>query len=433
MTSDLFARDFKAAPYWWDTREAAAIQSADLPEKADVVIVGSGYTGLCAALETASAGRSIVVLDAEDAGWGCSTRNGGLIGNDLKPDFRKLVARHGEKAAREIIAEGPASLDWIKDFVTTQGIDCDFLTAGRFHGAHTPGRFEALARARTNRPDEADREPAEVIPKAEMHRFIDTDFYHGGVFHPEHATLNPARFHAGLLERALAAGATLVTGCRATGLYREGIGHRVLTGRGDIEARDVIVATNGYTGPLVPWLRRRIVPIGSYIIATEELPRDILDRLMPTDAALTDTREVVYYYRPSPDRRRVVFGGRVTGGETDPERAAPLLYSDLCALFPELREVRVSHAWKGTVAYTFDEMPHLGSRDGIHYSLGYCGSGVAMAGYLGTRLARRLLGLEDATRGLQHVPMKTRPFYTGNPWFMPAVVQYYRLKDRLAR
>jgi glycine/D-amino acid oxidase-like deaminating enzyme len=223
------------------------------------------------------------------------------------------------------------------------------------------------------------------VSRSEQHQELGSDAYHGGLLYPRHASVDPARYHRGLLQTAQTAGAIVRGHCAATGITRKSTGFEVATERGTLRAGDVIVATNGYTTGLTPWLQRRIIPIGSYIIATEPLPNDLMDRLSPKDRIASDTRKVVYYYRPSPDRKRILFGGRVSANETDPHISGPRLYEDMCRVYPELRAYRISHSWMGTVAYTFDELARTGVHDGVHYSLGYCGSGVSMESYLGIR------------------------------------------------
>lgn len=191
------------------------------------------------------------------------------------------------------------------------------------------------------------------------------------------------------------------------------------------------LATNGYTGALSPWQRRRVIPIGSYMIATEELPEGMMERLIPRDRVVSDTRRVVYYYRASPDRRRMLFGGRVSASETDPRASASRLHAAMSALFPELREARISHSWMGFVAYTFDELAHTGTHEGVHYAMGYCGSGVGMASWLGMKMGARVLGAEDGETGLAETRFPTRPFYSGRPWFLPAAVRIKKLQDAL--
>lgn len=430
MTSDIFAEDFKPQPYWWDRTPRPDLGTPALPPSVDVAVIGSGYTGLCAALQVARGGRSTVVLDAEDAGWGCSSRNGGQISTSIKPGFDELGRRLGAEAATGILREGRNALAWIESFVGDEGIDCDFKVVGRFHAAHNPAKFKELVHDVTHQPKGLEV-PAHVVPRSEQHSELGTDAYHGGVVFEKHASLDPGRYHQGLLDRVIAAGATVVPHCRVEALERAGAGFTLKTPRGVITARDVVVATNGYTGPITGWLRRRVIPIGSYIIATEALAPEVMARLMPTDRIISDSRKVVYYYRPSPDRTRIVFGGRVSSAETDPLKSAPLLRRDLIGLFPELADVKVSHSWMGFVAYTFDTLAHVGKHDGLHYAMGYCGSGVSMASYLGTRVGQQVLGRAEGRTGLDGVRFQTRPFYTGNPWFLSASVAYYRWRDRL--
>lgn len=431
MSNDLFTPDFKAEPYWWEASPRPDLGTPELPGKADVVIVGSGYTGLCAALQTARGGRSTVIIDAEDAGHGCSSRNGGQIGWSIKPSYDELTARHGSEKALSILREGDNALEWIGDFVNTESLDCGFNIGGRFHAAHSPAHYEGLARAVANQPPGIDHE-GHMVPHSEMRSELGTDAYHGGAVYPAHASLDPGRYHQGLLDRATGAGAEVVPHCRVTGIERSGANVTVTTTRGRIEARDVIVASNGYTGTVTPWQRRRVIPIGSYIIATEPLEKELMDRLMPKSRAISDTRKVVYYYRASPDRTRILFGGRVSHNETNPKVSAPRLHADLVQLFPELEKTRISHSWVGFVAYTFDELPHLGTHDGVHYSMGYCGVGVSMASYLGTRLGQKVLGLKEGATAFDGLQFQTRPFYTGTPWFLGAAVMYYRWRDRRA-
>lgn len=429
MTQNLFAPDFKTTPYWWEAAPRPDLGTPELPKSIDVLVVGSGYTGLCAALQTVRGGRSTLVVDAEDAGYGCSSRNGGQIGWSIKPSYEELKSHHGADKALQILREGDNALAWIEEFVGAEKIDCGFNVGGRFHAAHSPAAYEALARAAEGRPEGLDRE-SYMVPRAEMHSELGTDAYHGGAVMPKHASLDPGRYHQGMLDRVLEAGASVIPHCRVESIERDGDAYTVTTARGRVRARDVIVATNGYTGQATRWQRRRVIPIGSYIIATEPIEKDVMDRLMPKTRAVSDTRMVVYYYRASPDRTRILFGGRVSHNETDPRKSAPLLHRDLVAIFPELKETRISHSWVGFVAYTFDHLAHQGQQDGIWYSMGYCGVGVSMASYLGTRLGQKVLGKAEGRTAFDGLTFQTRPLYTGNPWFLGAAVMYYRWRDR---
>lgn len=429
MPSPLFTADARLDPYWWDHVPRPQLPERDLPAEADVVVVGSGYTGLHAALQTARAGRHTVVIDAENAGWGCSTRNGGQVSTSVKPSFDLLARRHGAERARAIVREGQRSLSWLGEFIAAERIDCDYGVVGRFHAAHNAVQFERLVRAAASQPAGLEM-PVRVVPRERQREELGTDAYWGGVVHLQHASVDPARYHQGLLQLVQAAGAAVHARCPVTRLQRDGQHLRVGTARGELRARDVVVATNGYTGALTPWLQRRVIPIGSYVIATEPLPEALMQRLMPGNRIVSDTRKVVFYYRPSPDRRRILFGGRVSVNETDPRLSGPLLHADLAALFPELREVRISHSWCGFVAYSFDELMHLGRHDGIHYAMGYCGSGVGMGSYLGMRIGQQVLGRPEGRTAFDDLAFQTRPLYRGRPWFLAPSIRYFRWRDR---
>jgi len=422
--------ELKLYPYWWERSPRPELEPADLPRRVDVAIVGSGYTGLNAALVTARSGRSTAIFDAEDAGFGCSTRNGGQISTSIKPGLAELSRRHGRETGLRIAREGQNALDWIADFTREENLDCDFQETGAFHAAHSEKAFKKLVSEVQNQPTEV-RIPARVVSRAEQHSELGTDAYHGGVVFERHASLDPGRYHQQLLERVLSIGVNVHAHCPVDAIEKNGNGFRVKTRRGVVEARDVVIATNGYTGQVTPWHRRRVIPIGSYIIATDAIETALMDQLMPTDRILSDTRKVVYYYRPSPDRSRVLFGGRVSCSETDPRKSAPLLKRDLVALFPELENVGISHSWMGFVAYTFDTLAHAGTYGGMHYAMGYCGSGVSMASYLGMRVGQQVLGLKEGRTGTNDIVFPTRPLYNGKPWFLSAAVSYYRWRDRI--
>lgn len=430
MNNPLLTDDFKLTSYWWDATPQPDLPPQALPAKADVVVIGAGYTGLCAALQTARAGRHTVVLDAENAGAGCSTKNGGQISTSIKPGYEALSSRYGKQRAFDILKEGHNALAWIEDFVSSEKIDCDFQKCGKYVGAHNPRQYEQLGKKVDSQIKGLELD-AYLVPRTEQHSEIGSDLYFGGIVYPNFASVDPARLHRGMLDRVLESEASVLTYCAATDITRDGDGFRVNTVKGSIWTKDVIVASNGYTGPATPWLRRRIIPIGSYVIATEPLAPRQMDRLIPKNRMLGDTRKVIFYYRSSPDRQRIVFGGRVSHAESDPLSTGPKLHSYMIKIFPELAQTRISHSWVGYVGYTFDTLAHVGKYDGVYHAMGYCGSGVSMAGYLGTRIAQQLLGLEQGRTGFDELSFQTRPFYTGNPWFLSASVMYYRWLDGL--
>jgi glycine/D-amino acid oxidase-like deaminating enzyme len=430
MMSELFAPGFKAEPYWWDDAPRPSKSDAGLPRDVDVLVVGAGYTGLMAARETTRGGRSTLVIDAESAGWGCSSRNGGQVSTSIKPSFTALSGKHNEQIAFGIRREGMQALDYIDDLIRTENIDCGWARVGRYHAAHNPKQYEALAAFHKNQPKGLEV-PMEMVPRAEQHREIPTDRYYGGAVYPRHAKLHPGKYHLALLRLAREAGAQVVDHCPATAIQRDGARFRVQTAKGEISARNVVIATNGYSGPLSPWHRRRVIPIGSYIIATEPKPAEEMRRLIVNDRMVSDTRRVVFYYRLSPDHRSILFGGRVAYMESNPLVSAPKLHACLTEILPSLKQTRISHSWMGFVAYTFDTLPHLGVQDGLHYAMGYCGSGVSLATYFGMRVGQQVLGKAEGKTALDNVAFQTRPLYTGNPWFLAPSVWWYRLLDKM--
>ena len=426
----IWCHNRKETSFWLEGLPEFNSISNKLPHRVDVAIVGSGYTGLNAALQTIRGGRSTVVFEAGVPGQGCSTKNGGQISTSIKPSLEKLSAKFGTQSGIAIRQEGENALNWIGDFITAEKIDCNFSRVGRYHAAHTQKHYELITRdaEKVNRSEGIE---AFAVPKAEQLKELGSDVYHGGVVFPRHASVDPGKYHRGLLQRVVDAGVDVFGQCAVLDIEQTSDGFVITTQKGKVKARDVIIATNGYTTNLTPWLQKRVIPIGSYIISTEELDPVVVDELFPTNRIASDTCKVIYYYRTSPDRKRILFGGRVSATETNPLLSGPKLLEDLYRIFPQIEGIKISHSWTGTVAYTFDEMAHTGQHNGMYYSMGYCGSGVSMASYLGMRLGQKALGLAEGKTAFDDLPFPTRPLYNGRPWFLPAVVSWYRMQDRI--
>ena len=429
MKTSLLAPNYKDSPYWWDRTQRPILADIEIPRKVDVAIVGSGYTGLHAAIQTVRNGRETLVLEAEQAGWGGSSRNGGQVSTSIKPNFTELSRRFGQEHARAILQEGENALEWVGRFVQEEGIDCDYLKVGRFYGAHTHGQYQLLKRQIKLNPENFERE-TQLVTSAKQHEEIGSDYYHGGLLFPNHASLDPALYHQGLLDCALNSGVKIKDRCAVNRIERQAEGFLLHTDSGTVQASEVAVGTSGYTGSVTPWQQRRVIPIGSYIIATEELEEELVDQLIPKNRVITDTRKLVVYYRASPDRRRILFGGRVSLKETDPNKSVAALHSQLIKIFPQLSAAKVSHSWMGFVGFTFDHLPHTGVRDGIHYSMGYCGSGVSLSSYFGAKMGQRIAGLQEGKTALDDLSFPTRPLYYGNPWFLAPSILFYQYKDR---
>ena len=431
MSYSFCSDDFALRPYWWDITPPPATEDIAIPTSTDVLVIGSGYTGLHCALQTARAGRQTTVIDAQDLGWGCSSRNGGQISGEIKPEYDELKRRYGSAEARALIMEARTALEWLGEFVDQQSIECDYRRCGRFVAAHSPRQFEKLVESARQQTPGLEREQRIVEPQDQASE-IDSDYYHGGMVIDSHCSLDPAKYHAGLARLARASGAELIDHCEATSIERNAQGFRVSTARGVIQTRDLVIATNGYSGALAPWQQRRIIPIGSYMLATEPMAPERAAQLMPRDRVFSDTRKIVVYFRRSPDGRSLLFGGRVSVFESDPVKSLPALREEMLRIFPQLEDVRISHTWMGFVGYTFDSLPHLGQADGIYYAMGYCGSGICLASYLGNQLGLQMLGREEGASAYHKPRFQTRPLYSGKPWFLAPSVRYYQLMDRLS-
>jgi glycine/D-amino acid oxidase-like deaminating enzyme len=422
----------KNTPFWWEEAPVRPLPRQPLATRLDVAIVGAGYAGLSAGLVLARGGRSVAAFDAMRPGEGASSRNGGITSGSIRPDPATIARRFGKAKADAIEAEGKIAREFLYDFIATEGLACDFRPVGLFRGALGYDQYDKMARSAEALAKRLGIE-AWAVPHAEQRAYIGTDFYRGGTVRMDIGGLHPAKFHAELLRVALASGLTVHSQTPVAAIERDGPGFRVTTSAGTVEARQVLVCTNGYTDGAAPFLRRRLVPVRSRIIATEELAPELMARLMPKLMMVSENRQLGFYYRPSPDGRRILLGGRDSSRVGDPAAPTLRLRAGLVGLFPELENVRLSHSWFGNVAMHRDMLPRIFEKDGIVYATGFCGSGVVWAPWIGTRAAHKLMGHERQARtAFDFRPPAFIPLYRGNPWFMPAVIQGYRLQDLVA-
>lgn len=422
----------KNTPYWWEAAPVRPLSVQPLAKTLDVAIVGAGYAGLSAGLVLAREGRSVAAFDAMTPGEGASSRNGGITSGSIRPGYATITKRFGEAKAIAIEAEGKRAREFLYEFIKTEGLDCDFQLVGRFMGALGYDQYEKMARGAETLAKKLGIE-SYAVPHVEQRNYIGTDLYRGGTVRMDIGGLHPAKFHAELLRVALASGLTVHSNTRVTAITREANGFRVATSAGTVQARQVLVCTNGYTDAAAPFLRRRLVPVRSRIIATEELDPALMARLMPKRMMMAENRQLGFYYRPSPDGRRILLGGRDSTRVGDPVAPALRLRDGLVELFPELENVRLSHSWFGNVAMNRDMIPRIFEKDGIVYASGFCGSGVVWAPWVGMRAAYKLMGhADEAQSAFDFRPPSAVPFYRGDPWFIPAVIKGYALQDKFA-
>lgn len=433
--SDVFHPEFKAKPYWWEAYEPKAGELVDVPRDARVVIIGAGYAGLSCGLELADAGIDACILEANELGFGASTRNGGAVsgGVNVGKSFTGKVVAMSDGRVQEILNSAADAFSLIESLIERERIDCSWRKSGRFVGAWTPADYAYQAK-RIDQLNAAAKSGSYMVPRERQREEIASDYYYGGMVVERSGQLHPALYYKGLLDAVRRRGLTICAKTPAIRIDRQGSGWRVDTPRGSIIAGDVVVATNGYTGDVTKNLKRRLVPIASHIIATEELPADLAQSLIPKGRTLADTKRVLCYYRMSPDGRRMIFGGRARFTPVTAEVSAPILHRFMTDRFPQLKGIKVTHAWTGNVAFTFDALPHTGVMDGMHYALGCNGSGVAMMTFLGHQTARRIIGGVNRPSGFETAEFPNFPLYGGNPaWALPAIGAYYRFRDSLGR
>jgi glycine/D-amino acid oxidase-like deaminating enzyme len=413
-------------PYWWAGVDLPSSPEHPLPRTADVVVVGGGYTGLSAADELARRGRSVTVLEAGSLGIGASSRNGGMVHPGLKHGVVELRAQYGDRG-RALYDVTVDAFDALEKLIADEGIDCNYVRSGHVYLAHREGRVAQLHAAAREYRDELG-EAAHVVPREQLREEIGSQVHFAGLVVEKSGGLHPAKYFAGIAARTLRSGADVHEHTPADRIERTGSGFHVLTARGRIACGDVLVATNGYTGGLVPWLRRRILPIGSYIIATRPLPDELAREISPKGRMFFDTKNFLYYWRLSPDNR-VLFGGRTSFAPTTVPRSREFLYRALTTVHPQLDGVALDFAWGGNVALTVDRMPHFGKVDGITYAMGYCGTGVSLSAWFGRLAAAWLSG--DDPNAFEALTWRQVPPPAQVPWLLPVGGWYYRLRDRL--
>ena len=390
-----------------------------------MAVIGGGYTGLSAARVLARDGADVTVLERETIGWGASSRNGGFVLTGFKPDVELLARRYGVAEARRLYALSVEAVESLEGIIAAEAIACDYARCGTVVLAAKPGHLVGLERSRKFLHRELGYETTLLSP-AELRTEIGSTRYAGGLLDTLAGAVQPARLVEELARAAERAGARLVEHAEVRETRQARGEWTIATSVGPIRAGAVLVATNGYTGPAVPGLRRRVVPVRSYLIATAPLPREQADRLIPRGRELSDTKNLLYYFRRSPDDR-LVFGGRAAFAPTPVAQSAVILARGMVEVFPELAGAPVEYAWGGQVAFTLDQMPHAGCLKGLYYALGYGGHGVALATWLGARMGHAIAGRAPLPHLTGSFP--PIPFYEGRPWFLPLVGGYYRVRD----
>ena len=421
--------------YWLTTAQMPSSEVHTLPETADVAVVGAGFTGLSAARTLAKKGAKVAVLEAESIGWGASSRNGGMVLTGLKLGVSQLISRYGRERTQRMYAASLESIDCVEQVVREERIECDFSRCGHLEVACKQKHFDDYAR----QVEVIGREfshPLRIVPRAQLRGEIGSDIYFGGMVDEVSAGCNPARYVAGLGCAAMRAGACIVEKTRVEKMERQSrqgmAGWTITTSRGSTWAKEVFVGSSGYTGRATPSLQKKIIPIGSYIITTGVLQESLARELSPRNRMIYDSKNYIYYYRLTPDRR-MLFGGRAAffpETRDSIRKSAEILRRGMIEVYPQLRDIGVEYVWGGTLDFAFDIMPHAGQLDGIYYAVGYAGHGVAMATWQGEKMAELIAGGKPENPFVG-IPFPGAPLgvYNGRPWFLPLAGAWYKFLD----
>jgi glycine/D-amino acid oxidase-like deaminating enzyme len=423
--------------YWLTTATFPPSHPArpPLPPRVDVAVIGAGFTGLSAARALAKRGAAVAVLESNTAGWGASSRNGGMVLTGMKLGVNQLISMYGRDLTRRMYAASLASIDCVEQIIREENIDCDFSRCGHLEVACKQKHFDDYARQAEVIAREFDH-ALRVIQKKDLPVEIGSQIYYGGMVDEVSAGLNPARYVAGLGAAAMKAGAEIIEHTKVESLQRESnqgeSGWKVTTARGSFWAREVFVGTSGYTGRATPALQKKLIPIGSFIITTQPLADALARELSPRNRMIYDSKNYLYYYRLTPDRR-MLFGGRAAFfPETDRtiRRSAEILRRGMIDVYPQLRDAKIDYVWGGTLDFAFDIMPHAGQLDGMYYAVGYAGHGVAMATYQGQKIAELMTGGKPDNPFIG-IPFPGAPLglYNGRPWFLPFAGVWYKFLD----
>ena len=400
--------------------------------KADVAIIGGGFTGLSAARALAKRGADVVLLEAGRVVGEASGRNGGQCNNGTAHDYGALSARFGKDVAKAYYRAHVDAVDLVERIAREEGIDCDFHRRGRVKLAAKPKHYDKLVRAHDLLAAEVD-ENVRLVPPERIREEVGSAAFHGALIQTTSAQIHPAKFGVGLAEAAVRAGAKIHELAEVTGLDRNGSGWRLTTPKGQVQASQVLVATGGApaSAPFA-WFRRRIISLGSFIIATQPLDDTLIERLLPGRRNYVTSKNIGNFFRMGPENR-LIFGGRARFAVSDAKsdiKSGHILERTMTDIFPELKGVGVDHVWGGMVDLTADRLPRAGEHDGLFYSMGYSGHGVQMATYMGEQMAR-VMGGERAANPWDGLDWPSVPGHFGKPWFLPVIGAYYRWQDWL--
>ena len=417
-------------PLWTDQfpRPNNLATSHNPSSDTDIAIIGSGYTGLCAARILRKNGASVTVFERNTIGWGASSRNGGMATPGLKQGIQKIYKMYGSKLAHEFWKASVDAIDLIEEIVDEHSIDCGWQRNGHASLATKPSHAPRLKQY-SSWLEKKFGHVQNYIPKNQIRDEIGSDAYHGALTDEISGGLHASKYVYGLATTVSNLGVQLCEHTDVLDIEKNDSNYfRLITSAGDVRAKKVIVATNGYTDRLVPGLKPLIFPVGSYIVVTEPLSEDLQKIISPKKRMYYDSKWFLNYFRLTPDGRMLWGGRNDLSTDLDLDDSAKRLTRELYSILPDLRDIPITHTWTGKLGITFDLMPHIGEKNGIYYAFGYGGHGLSIATYLGTEIGLLLSGKKDRSPFME-ISHQTMFFYRNRPWFIPFAARYFRFLD----
>lgn len=422
----------KYTALWTDQfQPTEVLAEKELPDRADIAVIGSGYTGLNAAIELSKAGMSVVVLEQETIGWGASSRNGTMLTPGLKTKHKDIKRWFGEEKLKYFWQWSVDAVHHVTNIIHEEQIECDYSINGMAYLASKPSHADAVRSYGDYLLKEFGYNTTHWVPADQINSEIGSKVFHGALIDQLGSQLQPAKYVYGLAKVAKKYGSKLIDNTRVEKINRRNKKFLLSTKQGILQADQVLLATGGYTTNLVPAVRRGIFPVGSYIITTEPLPEDLQKELSPKRRVFYDSKIFLNYFCLTPDGRMMLGGRANLSPNLDLEKSAKLLHARLLEIYPQLQNIPLTHSWTGKLGVSFDQMPHIGVLNGIHYAYGYSGHGISIGSFLGKEVGELIAGKRKSSAFMEIRHPRT-VFASLDPIYLPFVSTYFKLKDWLS-